>query len=316
MSGIDHTEDPLAEDRYRSAVAPYSRSDRDPEAMWLNVSLDRKPEYMSEAEWMFASMNFTHRHADQEEPLPERARAFLHEMFSDQQRSELQSAMAFPSDREGKRAMAVARYYGISYEAAFLIMWDAQISLDYALFRLKRARRYDWGLRGENANLARGRSTIYFAFNSDKGRIKVGVTVDYDKRLRQLEAKDRTKLQTLGTMAGDYWIEQEIHSRLIAWRVRSETYRESDAMTKQPIPLAMLAWLNETGSKRVALADRLRITRQHLHDILTDRRQISDDMIPFLPDGLWETVRDIRVQHYQAQINLVMHRAIQKTVSE
>ena len=69
--------------------------------------------------------------------------------------------------------------------------------------------------------------------------------------------------------------------------------------TPRTVPVAIRAWLSaEPGRSQVELAADIRLTRQFLCDVLHDRRELPDDRIALLPDGLRETVGEIRERRY------------------
>jgi len=77
------------------------------------------------------------------------------------------------------------------------------------------------------------------------------------------------------------------------------------------IPAAIARWLSDHQVRQVTLAACLDIPRQFMNDILAARRELPDDRIGLLPDGLREPVADIRARRYEAMAALVRHSAVQ-----
>lgn len=62
----------------------------------------------------------------------------------------------------------------------------------------------------------------YFIQAGDTGLIKIGVTTDFEKRLRSLETMSPVPLRILGVVRGD--IEAECHTALAKWRQHGEWF--------------------------------------------------------------------------------------------
>lgn len=77
------------------------------------------------------------------------------------------------------------------------------------------------------------------------------------------------------------------------------------------IPAVIARWLFDHQVRQVTLAACLDIPRQYMNDILAGRRELPDDRIALLPDGLREPVADIRARRYEAMAALVRHTAVQ-----
>ncbi|HEV2673802.1 MAG TPA: hypothetical protein VGV37_04620 [Aliidongia sp.] len=77
------------------------------------------------------------------------------------------------------------------------------------------------------------------------------------------------------------------------------------------IPAVIARWLFDHQIRQAALAVRLDMPRQFMNNILAGRRELPDDRIALLPDGLREPVADIRARRYEAMAALVRHSAVQ-----
>jgi hypothetical protein len=77
------------------------------------------------------------------------------------------------------------------------------------------------------------------------------------------------------------------------------------------IPAVIARWLSDHQVRQVTLAVCLDMPRQFMNDILAGRRELPDDRIALLPDGLREPVADIRARRYEAMAALVRRSAVQ-----
>lgn len=86
-------------------------------------------------------------------------------------------------------------------------------------------------------------SVVYFIRNVDTGLIKIGVTLDLNRRLSDLRRGGGSDLEVLGTVPGDCELESELHHRWSGLRVRSEWFSPGQEL---------LAWISD-NAKRVGL---------------------------------------------------------------
>jgi hypothetical protein len=86
---------------------------------------------------------------------------------------------------------------------------------------------------------------IYFIQSGPAGPIKIGTTVDLDRRLRSLQIAHSVRLTVLGTVPGDAVQEAALHAELAADRIRGEWFRPSHAV------LAALARASAPETTRV-----------------------------------------------------------------
>jgi len=71
---------------------------------------------------------------------------------------------------------------------------------------------------------------VYFIQAEIGGLIKIGYTIDLDKRLRTVQAHSSVPAKVIGTMRGSYEIEQEIHSKFASFRKHGEWFVPSDSL--------------------------------------------------------------------------------------
>ena len=74
----------------------------------------------------------------------------------------------------------------------------------------------------------------YFVQAGPDGPIKIGITTDFDKRLRSLQTSSPLPLRILGVVPKD--IEDDCHVALAEWRVHGEWFK--------PVP-EVLAFIDE-----------------------------------------------------------------------
>jgi hypothetical protein len=71
---------------------------------------------------------------------------------------------------------------------------------------------------------------VYFIQAEIGGLIKIGYTIDLDKRLRTVQAHSPVPVKVIGTMRGSYEIEQEIHSKFASFRKHGEWFAPSERL--------------------------------------------------------------------------------------
>lgn len=72
-----------------------------------------------------------------------------------------------------------------------------------------------------------------------------------------------------------------------------------EALRSSSIRLAVEQWVKATGVQYVAIAADLGVSRQYLRDLLAQDRDLKDEHILALPDGLRQVVAEIRARQYE-----------------
>ena len=81
--------------------------------------------------------------------------------------------------------------------------------------------------KGERANLSSEKSFIYFV-SAQSGPIKIGVSQNPHRRLRDLQSSSGERLQLLGFVRGNVFEERELQHRLRWWRRHGEWFEPSE----------------------------------------------------------------------------------------
>jgi hypothetical protein len=71
----------------------------------------------------------------------------------------------------------------------------------------------------------RRRTSFIYAVRAEDGAIKLGYTIDVERRRREFCKLDRGHVEVLGSTVGTMTEEQAIHRRLQAHRIEGEWYR-------------------------------------------------------------------------------------------
>lgn len=66
---------------------------------------------------------------------------------------------------------------------------------------------------------------LYFVFNGVTGLMKIGVSADPCRRLRDLEFSSGMRLQEIGVLAGGEYLERPLHAALARHRVKGEWFK-------------------------------------------------------------------------------------------
>jgi hypothetical protein len=68
-------------------------------------------------------------------------------------------------------------------------------------------------------------SAVYFLVDESESLVKIGHTVDVERRLRELQTANGRMVHYLGWIPGGVQEEQEIHRSMVRYHVRGEWYR-------------------------------------------------------------------------------------------
>ncbi len=134
---------------------------------------------------------------------------------------------------------------------------------------------------------------IYFFRRKIDGAVKIGVTIDYHKRVRQLTLK-HGELELLGLMDGSYKVEQALHKQFAEYRSNEqerEWFKDVPALREYIQTHACLNIpSNAFGQVRVS-ATTQRMIRQYAGILqrqsgkrITDDDALRDLFERFLPD--------------------------------
>ena len=156
---------------------------------------------------------------------------------------------------------------------------------------------------------------IYFIRGKDSGNIKIGYSINPEKRQSNLQTAHYEELELIGFMNGTLDDETRIHQMFAAYNIRGEWYRSSDEIldfieTNTTKPQTNVVAFLGNNEYRITFAEPIRFTLKFLlwagtHDIrvLTDR----DTILVFGIEGKRGILLD-----WLKSLEVVSQRAIDK----
>jgi len=84
----------------------------------------------------------------------------------------------------------------------------------------------DMGIKREKQ-----RSRVYFVL-ADNGMVKIGFTLDVERRFKRMQMDCPLKLYLIGVIKGDRYLESDLHMKFKKYRKRGEWFTVNDKILK------------------------------------------------------------------------------------